>query len=141
MATEKTMTGRCLCGAVTFEARDVNPEHHVCHCDACRRWCGSPFFGIDNGGVTWSGEESILRYDSSEWAQRGSCSVCGSSLFYSVKQTGKYSISAGLFDDQEKFRLANEIFIDRKPPGYEFAGDLPKMTEAEVIEKYFPPGD
>lgn len=141
MATEESMSGRCLCGAVSFVAADVELEHHACHCDMCRRWGGSPFFGIHNGGVEWDGEENIVRYDSSEWAQRGFCGKCGSSLFYYLKPQDRHSISAGMFDDQSKFVLANEIYIDHKPPGYSFTGDLPAMTEAEVIEKYFPAQD
>ena len=43
---------------------------------------------------------------------------------------------AGAFDDQSGFRLVSEIFIDRKPPNYEFAGEHERMTEKEVYEKY-----
>ncbi len=131
-------SGRCLCGGVTFVAQGVQPKHHACHCDMCRRWSGSPFFGIEVSSVEFSGAENIVRYTSSEWAERGSCGVCGSGLFYFLKPADSYSISAGVFDDQSGFQLDNEIFIDHKPPGYAFAGNLPAMTEAEVFAKYAP---
>ncbi len=47
----------------------------------------------------------------------------------------------GSFDDPSPFKLVGEIYIDHKPPGYAFAGNLPGMTEAEVIEKYVPKED
>jgi len=33
---------------------------------------------------------------------------------------------------------AREIFIDRKPPGYAFAGDHERWTEAERFERLTP---
>lgn len=136
MTESLTLTGRCLCGAVTFEARDVQPNHHACHCTMCRRWSGSPFFGIHTGDVEFSGGDNIIRFDSSDWAARGFCATCGTNLFYYLKPKDSFSICAGTFDDQSAFKLTSEIFIDHKPDGYDFAGDLPTMTEAETLAKY-----
>jgi len=140
MTDANEMTGRCLCGNVAFTASNVELEHHVCHCAMCRRWGGSPFFGIHVGEVIFSGEENIVRFDSSEWAARGFCGTCGTNLFYFMKADNRYSICAGAFDDQSGFTLTNEIFIDHKPPGYRFSGNLPSLTEAEAIAKYMPQG-
>ncbi len=137
MAKIDRMSGGCLCGAVTFVADDVETDFHACHCSMCRRWCGgAPDFAVHVGGVEFSGAEHIKRYTSSDWAERGFCGTCGSNLFYYMKPADEYSLCAGAFDDQSALTLAAEIFIDRKPPGYSFAGDLPAMTEAEVIAKY-----
>lgn len=131
--------GGCLCSAVRFTAQDVQTEHHVCHCRMCRRWAGSSFMAVSAGQVSFEGEENVSRYPSSEWAERGFCSRCGSSLFYYLKSPATYMLSVGSFDDQEPFRLVSEIYIDHKPVGFAFEGDLPAMTEAEVIAKFFPP--
>ena len=48
----------------------------------------------------------------------------------------KHIISIGTFDDAEPFKLVGEIFIDHKPAGYDFAGELPKKTEAEVFAMF-----
>ena len=48
-------------------------------------------------------------------------------------------MSAGTFDDPTPFKLAWEIFIDRKPDGYCFAGEHPRMTEAETLARFKPP--
>ncbi len=85
-------------------------------------------------GVEFTGAENIGRYDSSEWAERGFCSRCGTSLFYRLKAADKYIMSIGAFDDQSAFELVGEIYIDEKPPGYNFAGEHPRQTGAEFME-------
>ena len=52
-----------------------------------------------------------------------------------------YVMSVGAFDDASEFRLTREIFIDRKPDGYAFAGDHPRWTEAETFARLTPPAD
>jgi hypothetical protein len=42
----------------------------------------------------------------------------------------------GAFDDTGSFGLNEEIFIDRKPAAYGFAGDHPRLTEAETIARH-----
>jgi hypothetical protein len=44
-ATATAMTGRCLCGAVSFTAGGVTTHHHACHCAMCRRWGSGPYLG------------------------------------------------------------------------------------------------
>lgn len=133
-------TGRCLCGKVTFEAEEVESHHHACHCSMCRRWSGGgPFFGVTARGVTFKGGEHLARYASSEWAERGFCTTCGSSLFYFLKPSQTYTLSVGTFDAPSQFVLTREIFIDQKPPGYALAGDHRRLTEAEVWAAYAPP--
>ncbi len=39
----------------------------------------------------------------------------------------------GLFDDQSGFTLTDEIYIDNKPPSYDFVGDHPRLTEQEFL--------
>ncbi|HWM28193.1 MAG TPA: GFA family protein [Woeseiaceae bacterium] len=133
------MKGGCLCGAVRFSAANVETAFEVCHCGMCRRWAGSPLFAAAAERVTFENRDSLGVYDSSEWAARGFCSKCGSSLFYYLKPADRYVMCVGAFDDASAFHLAGEIYIDHKPPGYAFAGDLPKLTEAEVLAKFTPP--
>ena len=131
-------TGKCLCGAVRFTAQGVETHHHACHCGMCRRWSGGPLFAAACEHVTFEGDEAIATYQSSDWAERGFCKVCGTNLFYRLKSTGQYIMSVGAFDDPAPFKLAGELFIDLKPPGYTFAGDHPRLTEAETFAKFVP---
>ena len=90
-------------------------------------------------GVTFASTDALARYASSDWAERGFCKTCGTNLFYFLKPTQSYFMSVGTFDDPAPFRLTREIFIDRKPDGYAFAGDHPRWTEAETFERLTPP--
>jgi hypothetical protein len=129
-------SGGCLCGAVRFDAVDVETAHHACHCGMCRRWSGSPFFGATAKSVVFSTPENVGRYASSEWAERGFCKKCGTALFYYLKPANQYTLSVGAFDDAKPFQLTREIFIDHKPPGYALAGEHPRLTEREVLAAY-----
>ena len=125
--------GQCLCGAVTFEAESVDPHVHACHCSMCRGWTGGPMLAATANGVTFGGAEHIKRYQSSEWAERGFCAECGGTLFYHLQGPDMYMIATGCFADQEQFALQGEIYIDEKPPGYNFAGEHPRMTGEEFL--------
>jgi hypothetical protein len=133
----KDARGKCLCGAVRFEATGVETTYHACHCGMCRRWAGgSPFFCASVESVTFSDEDNLGRYASSKWAERGFCKVCGTTLFYFLKPAKRYTLSVGAFDDGDSFALAREIFIDAKPAGYALAGDHPRLTAREILAEH-----
>ncbi|SMQ69757.1 Uncharacterized conserved protein [Altererythrobacter xiamenensis] len=128
------LNGRCLCGAVTVTATPAKPHLEACHCEMCRRWCGSAYLAVQSdASPQFTGEEHIKRYQSSDWAERGFCSKCGSNLFYRFLPTGSYSFLAGLFDEVGDRTLAEEIFVDEQPPYYTFAQQTERKTGAEVI--------
>ena len=129
--------GHCLCGSVTVRATPVRRHVEACHCHMCRKWSGVAYLGVQCGTSAESeGEEHIVRYRSSEWAERGFCGKCGSSLFFHYLPKGTYGLLAGLFPDDALEPLAEEIFIDEKPDYYAFAGDAEKLTGAEVMAKF-----
>ena len=125
-------TGRCLCGAVTFRT-SPEPHVHACHCEMCRRWAGGPFLGV-NCGPEVAFEGQVTRHRSSDWAERGFCAACGTHLFYFFAQGPLYVVLVGLFDDQSGLSFDREIFIDRKPGYYAFAGERKRQTEAEFLD-------
>ena len=129
-------SGQCNCGAVRFDADDVELEFGACHCRMCQRWSGGIFLATSVGSVRFTGEENLKRYKTSEWAERGFCEICGASLFYHLLKLDKYEMCIGTFDDVDDFALTSEIFIDRKPDGYAIAGDHPRLTEADTIARY-----
>jgi len=135
MSKIPSATGHCLCGAVKFTATEVDTEMHVCHCGMCRRHAGAPTMSVHVGGIAFEGEGDILRYKSSDFAERGTCKKCGGHLFYHLFQPDMYIMSIGAFDDQSKFALAGEIYIDAKPQGYAFAGDHSRETEHEFLKR------
>jgi hypothetical protein len=129
--------GKCLCGAVTVRVGPKRRNVEACHCSMCRRWGGSAYVGVQCGSdVLFVGEENVVRYRSSEWAERGFCGRCGSNLFFHYLPKDTYGLLAGLFPDDALLPLSEEIFIDEKPDYYAFAGDAEKMTSAEVMAKF-----
>ena len=140
MADRKEQAGECLCGKVRFRVTEPTDDVAVCHCGMCRRWSGGPALVIDcEKGVEFEGEDNIVTYRSSDWAERAFCGTCGTNLFYRIVETGQTFLCAGALDDQAGLTMTSQIFIDEKPDFYEFANATENMTGAEVFALYAPP--
>lgn len=137
MSTEKSYTGQCLCGSVRVKAIPKSLHFGACHCSLCRKWGGGPLLAVEcEDRVSFEGEENIAIYASSEWAERGFCSTCGTHLFYRLKEQAFYAIPVGLLDDTQPWEFTEQIFIDNKPPHYSFANQTGNLTEAEVFAQF-----
>ena len=138
--SETSTFGRCLCGAVEAIGRG-EAEVKTCRCQMCRRWHGGPAVSVNfSGGIAITvGAEQIAWYRSSEWAERGFCRVCGSTLFYRiVDNPDELSGEAGQFDLPAGLKITEQFFIDEKPDYYDFTGDALGLTGAEVFARYAP---
>ena len=137
MSKTLDLQGRCLCGAIRVVAKGVSNSVGACHCKMCRRWGGGPFMEVNcEQAVTFDGEENIAVFDSSDWAERGFCSKCGTHLFYRIKETGQHMVPVGIFDDDYDLVFKNQVFIDEKPSFYRFANDTRDMTGAELFAMF-----
>jgi len=135
--SEKTRTGHCICGAVKVSAVLTSNEVGACHCKMCQRWLGGPFVAVVCTPETvFESQNAVGIYSPSDFAERGFCKHCGSSLFGRIKSDGTYYLPIGLLDDTEGLTLTQEIFIDRKPSLYSFAEKTNQMTEAESFVKF-----
>ena len=134
--------GQCLCGAVQVEAKALETSVGACHCTTCRRWGGGPFFAVSAGtDLTFEGEENIVRFSSSDWAERGFCGKCGTHLFYHLKDGSAYIMAAGLFGDVEGYVFDHQVFVDERPGYYAFANETRDMTGEELFALYAPKAD
>lgn len=134
--------GACLCGAVKVDVESMVPHVGACHCSVCRKWGGGPFLAVDCGSaVIIEGEQNVTVYNSSDWAERGFCTLCGTHLFYRLKESQQHIMPAGLFSDVDQFDLDHQIFIDEKPGFYDFANKTKNMTGAEVFAMFAPDPD
>ena len=84
------------------------------------------------------GEDALAVFDSSDWADRGFCSRCGTHLFYRLKGAGEYHVPLGLFRDAVAPKFSFQVFIDEKPDVYAFADETRELTGAQVFEMYAP---
>lgn len=134
--------GRCLCGAVHISTQTMSAHVGACHCGMCRKWGGGPLLAVDCGSdVTFLGKENISIFDSSEWAERGFCSKCGSHLFYRLKAQNLYIVPVGLFDHCVTLIFDHQIFIEEKPAFYSFSNKTKDMTGAEVFAQFATPSE
>jgi len=123
--------GHCECGQVAFEVAAVRPEVTFCHCSQCRRLSGhhwaathAPF-----SAVTFTQDAGLRWYASSDWADRGFCGTCGSSLFYRMKGKDDLGIAASCVDASAGLKPGKHIFVADKGAYYEIAGDAPQIDK------------
>lgn len=136
MAENSKKAGGCLCGAVRFEVNPEKNEFDICHCGMCRKWSAGPFMAVHcTDGMSLIEDSGLAWYQGSEWAQRGFCSKCGTSLFWrlSADPDAMLSVSVEALEDAEEFALGRHIYVDAQPPRYEFSGKNPRVTEAELM--------
>ncbi len=130
-------TGQCMCGAVTFSAEDMADTFSVCHCKMCQRWVGSALKGVSvkSKNLTVSGGENISTFQSSEFAERANCKICGSALWYRLtagKYVGNTSLPIGLLDNADGLVLNTEYFVDYKNSTDELPEGRAQITSVEV---------
>ncbi len=142
MSNVNIAKGSCLCGVVNVSTTRMSNQVGACHCSMCRNWSGGPLLVVEcESDVSFSGEENIGVYQSSEWAERGFCKKCGSHLFYKLKQSNQYFMPVGLFDSCEGLVFDHQMFIDEKPKYYCFANETKNLTGAEVFAQFAPPSE
>lgn len=137
MNSVKEHHGECLCGAVRVTATPKSKEVAACHCSMCQTWGGGPLFAIEcESKVSFEGAGNISVFSSSDWAERGFCSKCGTHLFYRLKEEGHYALPVGLFENRNEWKFVEQIFIDQKPSFYSFADNTRNLTGKEVFDQY-----
>lgn len=123
-------TGRCLCGAVVFSTGASDGGVHICHCEQCRQWGGAPFAAItvplDSLSLE-SGEDHVKWYRASDYARRGFCGGCGSSLFWHADGLDDYrdeiAVSAGALKMPTGLKTTGHIFLSERGDYYELPDD------------------
>lgn len=119
-------SGGCQCGSVRFTAEPISLRVTACHCGMCRRMSAGPELSVDIAGHSFTGEDHIRHWRSSDVAERAFCGRCGSGLYWRRIDGSEMTMSVGVFDDQSGFELTDEIFCEAKPDWYSFADDTTK---------------
>ena len=122
--------GSCLCGQVTFTARGPLRPVIACHCRQCRKASGHYFAATSapRDAVDITGE--VAWYQSSEWARRGFCGTCGSTLFWDGPGAN-LSFLAGSLDGPTGLKLSAHIFCADKGDYYELDDGLPQAAQSD----------
>ncbi len=126
-------TGRCLCGAVAFEAARDRDHADACHCGQCRRWSGNYWASVNVDFASLKitkGEKKLGWYRSSELVRRGFCKDCGTALFWHADQHKDYAhriaIGVGALDEPTGVRITEHIFVRDKGDYYDIKDGLPQ---------------
>ena len=129
-------TGGCLCGAIRYEVTEAPYQTDYCHCRMCQRVSGSVL-------TTWADfkEETfrctrgqIKYYESSEFAERGFCEQCGSTLMQRPLKGDYVAIATGSFDEPEDFQPSNaHCGAESQVSWLKIEDDLPRKTTSEVM--------
>jgi hypothetical protein len=123
-------TGSCLCGALRYEFDEPARAVIACHCSQCRKQSGSFVHAtsVDDACFRIRKGETLKWYRSSDFAQRGFCTECGSALFWKPDKGGYTSFSAGSIDGATGLTIEGHIYCD-------FKGDYYEVPENEGYQK------
>ena len=129
-------SGECLCGAVEFAAGFASANITACHCDMCQRWSSAPYMSAHSKTFEITkGADQVIRYRSSDWAERGFCGHCGTHLFYHLLPAKAHMVAVGCLKDQDMLRFTKQIFVDQKSPAYAFENKTEMLTKADVMAR------
>jgi len=118
------LTGRCLCGGVTYELSGDLIATAVCHCDHCQRQGGGAF------SVNLVAHESQLavKGDLKTYEERGErnddvyvrrkfCGSCGSPIVSELsKSAGIIAVKVGTLNDKSAVLPTVEVWcVDKQP--------------------------
>lgn len=102
--------GGCLCGKVEIAAFGEPDRVGICHCMACRKHHGAPFFAaaiFPAGSVMIDGETA-------EYEGRHFCPSCGSSVF--SRSGDEIEVHLGTLDQPGAFTPGYELWSIRREP-------------------------
>jgi hypothetical protein len=120
----KPITGRCLCGAVTYSADAEPVVQAACHCTDCQRQTGNPFsvfIGVPRAAFNVEGSTLAsfvtIGEDHGGDTERNFCSACGSPVFSIAAVLPELAfIKAGSLDDASWLEPAVEAWTSSAQP-------------------------
>ena len=130
----KTLTGKCLCGAIAYQIEGNLGPIVNCHCLKCRQWHGSAFrtrAAVESKNFKWlKGEKYLSKYRFSEHTINTFCSICGSNLISISENNPDYiGLPIGGLEQDPGNRPLMNIFVRYKAPWYKITDGLPQYDE------------
>jgi hypothetical protein len=125
----KPFEGGCLCGAIRYRATSAPVRGVICHCFMCRKHSGAPalaFVHFPAQAFIWVRGQPT-RFQSSEFAQRGFCSNCGSTLtMHEEVLADRVQVTVGSLDEPERVRIDDHVWTEQAIPWFQIADPLPR---------------
>lgn len=126
MSDRKGLPGGCLCGGVRFLVTERPMGVVNCHCGQCRRFHGhvGAYVTVPHDTVVFDADATLSWYRSSDFARRGFCGRCGSSLFWKEDGNPHLEIAAGSLDQPTGLATLRHGYVADKADYYEIADGL-----------------
>lgn len=138
-APSEAVTGRCLCGAVTFAIDAPLLAAAYCHCTRCQRRTGTAASAsalIAPGSLrVLTGEDSLSGYTPQGGNEKVFCSVCGSALFSrNPDAREQMAVRLGALDGDPGLRPSLRQFVAYAAPWEAIPDDgLPRHPERRPV--------
>ena len=127
------LRGSCLCGAVRYEADQLDMPVVHCHCSTCRKAHASAFTttaGVMRAHFGWTAGEGELRaYESSPGKLRRFCGTCGTHLVAERPAQAHVILRVATLDDDPDARPAMHIWLSQAVPWLADESEVPRYQE------------
>ena len=138
MAANEDFTGGCLCGAVRYRATAAPIRGVICHCPMCRRHSGAPalsFVHFPANAFSWERGAPRL-YQSSEFARRGFCETCGSTLsMHEDVLADRMLVAVGSLDEPGRVRIDDHVWTKDQVSWFRIEDGLPRFrTNSSAVK-------
>jgi len=132
-----TLLGGCLCGLLRYSALAAPFAADYCHCRMCQRSTGSVagvWMDFKEEHILWQGD-GLKEYASSEFALRGFCEHCGSTLSYRDTRHQAYlSLAITSLDEPELVEPSYHIYTDSQVSWLKLNDSCRRYPQAQTKE-------
>jgi len=116
------ISGKCLCGDISFSGDPEIKMMANCHCGDCRAATGAAFGSlifVDHSEIEIKGAPKVFNHIAESGAdmEKLFCPNCGSQLFgRNSNRPGMLSVRAGAIDQTYIFKPAANVFMNSRLP-------------------------
>lgn len=135
MTTNESMSGECLCGSVQYTVTAKPFAADYCHCRMCQRSTGSvvgAWMDFKHEQLQWINKDELREYASSEFARRGFCGQCGSTMSYrDIRHEHYISLAISSLGQPEKVQPSYHIYTDSQLPWLKIDDDCVRYPQGQ----------
>lgn len=133
--SDTLITGKCLCGNVTFTVKGAPVRMAQCHCKDCQRSSGTghmsqAFFNDDQVAIQGDTASYGAIADSGNTNFRHFCPVCGSRVFSTNSaRAGITAIAVGCADTNDWFDPGAVVYCKERASWDHTSKDIPNFDK------------
>ena len=126
-------SGGCQCGAVRYRFAQKPDHAHICHCRMCQKAFGAFYAPLVGGprSVFELTRGELATFMSSDQAERGFCSRCGTPLTFRYLDSGRISVSIGSLDHPEDFPPRDQHGVESRIDWVQELGEVPDCPPSQ----------